>query len=192
MADIVRRRDIGPGVARRGDPFERMIDLFNWDPLREMERALGPLAGGVDFVPSFEVRETHDAYIFKADLPGLTEKDLDIQITGNRLSVSGTRSAEEVQEGDRYYAVERSYGAFTRGFTLPDDTDLEHIEAEMKDGVLNLVIPKKEEMRPKKISVKGLEEGAGRVVEGIKEKVKEKLPEKGSDKTGQVTDQMKS
>jgi HSP20 family protein len=131
------------------------------DPFRIMDALLGgDVFQGLDswnaqrgFVPSFEVKETKDAYVFKSDLPGLTEKDIEIQMTGNVLSVSGERKQEEVQEGERYFAVERGYGRFTRSFSLPDGTDADHVTADMKDGVLTLRIPKKPEVQARRISI---------------------------------------
>jgi HSP20 family protein len=158
MANIVRRGE--PRELQRGgdyggwDPFRMMRDLLRWDPFSEMT----PFAGidrGIAFTPQFEVKETQDGYVFKADLPGVKESDLDISVTGNRLTVSGRREAEERHEGETYYAYERSYGSFTRAFTLPDGVDADHVNAELRDGVLALRVPKKPEAQPKKIELKG-------------------------------------
>jgi HSP20 family protein len=100
------------------------------------------------------VKETKDAYVFKVDLPGIDEKDLEISLTGNRLTVSGKREAEQRDENDRFYAYERSYGSFSRSFTLPDGADVEDADADMKSGVLMISIPKKPEHQPRKISLK--------------------------------------
>ena len=144
-------------------------NLIHWDPFREMapffETQPEP---ELRFVPSFDVKETRDAYVFKADLPGLVEKEIDISLTGNRLTVSGKREEEKKEKGEVFYTWERTYGAFTRSFTLPEGIDPEHVEAEMKDGVLTIVAPKKPEMRPHKVSIKGLIEK----VKGGKEEVK--------------------
>jgi HSP20 family protein len=120
---------------------------------------------GEAFSPGFEVKETKDAFVFKADLPGVDEKDLDIALTGNRLVVSGRREAEERKEDENYFMYERSYGTFSRAFTLPEGIDAEHIDADLRNGVLAIVIPKKPEAQPKRISLKGM-------VEKVKEKVK--------------------
>ncbi len=155
---IIRRRqqpESERGLARtRGwDPLEVMQDLMRWDPFREMSRRMtgDDLAG---FVPNFDVKETKDAYIFKADLPGVKESDLDISVTGNRLTISGERQEEKKDEGDQYFTYERNYGSFSRSFTLPEGVDVEHIQAELKDGVLNVVVPKKPEIQPKRIALK--------------------------------------
>jgi HSP20 family protein len=140
------------GLARRYDPFDLMQDLMRWDPFREMTRGLGGTEG--TWVPSFEVKETNDAYIFKGDLPGVKEDQLEISLTGNRLTISGRREEEKRDEGETYYVLERSYGTFSRTFTLPEGIDPEHVRAELKDGVLSVVVPKKPEVQPKRIEVK--------------------------------------
>ena len=133
-------------------------NLIRWDPFREMAAPFFETEPEpeVRFVPSFDVKETKEAYIFKADLPGMVEKEIDVLLTGNRLTVSGKREEEKKEKGDVFYTWERTYGAFTRSFTLPEGIDAEHVEAEMKDGVLTIVAPKKPELKPHKISVKGL------------------------------------
>jgi HSP20 family protein len=158
MANIVRRggesREIAPTVRGEWDPFRMMRDLLRWDPFSEMLPYAGGERGFI-FTPQFEVKESPDAYIFKADLPGVKEDDLDISVTGNRLTVSGKREAEERQENETYYAYERQYGTFTRTFTLPEGVDSEHVQADLRDGVLTLRVPKLPEMQPKKINLKG-------------------------------------
>jgi len=156
MANLIRRneqqRETMPSPS--WEPLRLVRELMNWDPFAEM---LPSVTGETTmFAPRFEVKETKDAYVFKADLPGIEEKDVDIQLTGNRLTVSGKREAEERQENDRFYAYERSYGSFSRSFTLPDGADVEHAEADMKSGVLSISVPKKPEHQPRKISLKGL------------------------------------
>ena len=154
MANIIRRRqESAPSVSREWDPWRMMNDLLRWDPFREMG-FIRPGAEEGQFLPTFDVKETKDAYIFKADLPGVKESDLDISITGNRLTVSGKREAEEKQEGDTWYAYERSYGSFTRSFTLPEGIDPDHVRAELKEGVLTLYLPKRPEAQPKRVQLK--------------------------------------
>ncbi len=162
MTDIVRKGGQSPQgqnpIARpmpgRGEsnPWQRMRDFLAWDPFQELSRAW---PGEQEFVfsPAFEVRETNDAYIFKADLPGIHEEDLDINVTGNRLTISGKREAEHRNENDRYYAFECAYGSFSRSFTLPDGVDIDHVKADLKNGVLTLHVAKKAEAQPRKISL---------------------------------------
>jgi HSP20 family protein len=117
------------------------------------------VGGAHGFVPSFEVKETSDAYIFKGDLPGVREQDVDVSLTGNRLTVSGKREAEkeEKDEKARYFSYERSYGTFSRSFTLPEGVDDAAVTATLKDGELTLVLPKKPEVQPRKITLGGKE-----------------------------------
>lgn len=131
------------------DPFEVMRDLIRWDPLAEV----GPAVGRA-FMPSFDVKETQDAYVFSADLPGVKESDLELSLTGSRLTISGKREEEKRDQDERWFAYERSYGSFSRSFTLPEGVDAEHVEAELKNGVLRVSIPKKPEMKPRKIELK--------------------------------------
>lgn len=131
-----------------------MRSMLSWDPFREMmpyevEATMGTYA----FEPSFEVKETKDAYLFKADVPGVKQGDLDIALSGNRLSISGKREAEKQEKTDAYYAYERSYGSFTRAFTMPDDIDGGAVHADLRDGVLTVSVGKKPEAQPKKIPV---------------------------------------
>ncbi len=152
MANLIRRNEGGTPSASRGwDPFEMMRDLVRWDPFAELGTAgRGQLA----FAPSFEVKETKDAYVFKADLPGIREEDLEISLTGNRLTVSGKREEERHEDDDRFYAYERSYGSFSRSFTLPEGVDADHAQADLSNGVLTVNVPKRPEVKPRKIDVK--------------------------------------
>jgi HSP20 family protein len=158
MANLIRRtepeREMTPTA---WEPIRLMRELLNWDPFAEMMPSLRGGEVGV-FAPRFEVKETKDAYVFKADLPGIDEKDVEISLTGNRLTVSGKREAEERHESDTYYAYERSYGSFSRSFTLPEGADVDHADAELKSGVLTVAIVKRPEHQPRKISLKSLGE----------------------------------
>jgi HSP20 family protein len=164
MANIVRRQQSPSNVATRTptqpfDPLRLFRDLLRWDPFAQMmpaelERPLG------NFVPNFEIRETDDAYIFKADLPGVADADLEISLSGNRLTVSGKRESESRDESERYYAYERAYGTFTRSFTLPEEIDANNVGASLDNGVLTVHVPKPPESQPKKITL-GEAKGSG-------------------------------
>lgn len=133
-------------AARYRDPFAIARDLLSWDP---WHGGRPPSA----FVPAFEVKETGDAFVVKADLPGVLEADLDINVHDNVLTVSGTRQAEARSEGESYTLYERQYGSFSRSFALPDQADHERIEAKLDAGVLTLTIGKKAEAKPRKIAL---------------------------------------
>jgi HSP20 family protein len=154
MAPIRRQETPQSGVARRAlDPFEIMNELTRWDPFEELGRLTARRAEA--FVPAFDVKETKDAYVFKADVPGLRDEDLELAVTGNRLTISGRREEDKRREDERMYAYERSYGTFSRSFVLPDGADDEHIDAELKNGVLTLTVPKKPEVQPRRIPLLG-------------------------------------
>lgn len=169
MADLPVRRS-GSGNLQRTrewDPFQRMQELMNWDPFEVMNQWLTGAGreGALTFVPSFEVKETKDAFIFKADLPGVEEKDLEITLTGDRITVSGKRESEKREEGERFYAYERSFGSFSRAFTLPEGVNPDTVSAELKNGVLTLKLAKRPEVQPKRITVGT---GAGEKKEQVK------------------------
>lgn len=133
------------------EPLRLFRDLLRWDPYRDTSwPAMEPAA---TFLPPFEVKETGGAYLFKADLPGFKEADLDVNVIGNRLTVSGKREQERKEETDTYHLMERSFGSFTRTFTLPEEVEAGHIHAEIKDGVLSLSIPKRPESKPQKVKI---------------------------------------
>jgi HSP20 family protein len=135
------------------EPFRRMRQLLTWDPFAEMSE-LPAIDYQTTFMPAFEVKETKDGYVFKGDMPGIKEADLDLSITGDRLSISGKREMENKEEKETYYAYERSYGSFYRSFTLPTGVDYQNAKAELKDGVLTLFLAKIPEALPRKIELK--------------------------------------
>lgn len=123
------------------DPFQMIRDFFV-DPFRAFQH---PFIGQeLAWNPSFEVRETANAYVFKADLPGVKQDDIDIQLVENRLLITGKRDQETEQDEGTLHTYERMYGSFQRAFALPDHADLDKISTDLKDGVLTIVVPKKE------------------------------------------------
>jgi HSP20 family protein len=104
----------------------------------------------VGWNPGFEVRETDDAIIFKADMPGIRTEDLDISLSGNQLQIRGKREHEQDQDEGEVHTYERSFGTFTRSFTLPESADLDQVRSDLKDGVLSLVVPKKPGSAPQR------------------------------------------
>jgi HSP20 family protein len=149
MSLALRNNGSTPGsqqVARYRDPFSMARELLSWDPFFSGRPASA-------FAPPFEVKETNDAFVLKADLPGVAEADLDIAVHNNVLTVSGSRQSEERKEGESYALYERQFGSFSRSFALPDMADGEKIEAKLDRGVLTLTIGKKAEAKPRKITV---------------------------------------
>jgi len=129
-----------------------MRSLLNWDPFQEMAPLLQRMR--TEFVPDFEIKETKEGYLFKADVPGVKQSDLDVSLSGNRLTISGKRESEREEKSETYYACERSYGSFSRSFTMPEGADPNAVSADLKDGVLTISIRKRAEVQPKKIDIK--------------------------------------
>lgn len=130
------------------DPYSLARELLNWDPFFSAARPASA------FAPAFEVKETNDSFVVKADVPGVEEKDLDIAVHNGVLTISGSRQSEERKEGESFALYERQYGSFSRSFALPDMADGERIEANLESGVLSLTIAKKAEAKPRKIAIK--------------------------------------
>lgn len=162
MAEIIKRRREGREGREGGggeltpfgfgawDPFRMMRDFWRWDPFVEMRDLWEP---GRGYLPSFDVKETKDAFVYAADMPGVKEEDLDISLTEDRLTVSGKREEETREEGERLYAYERSFGSFSRAFRLPPGADQDHISAELKDGILRITVGKRPEVQPRRIAL---------------------------------------
>lgn len=128
-------------------PFNIARELLGWDPFT-YGRAVQT------FTPTFEVKETPEAFVVRADIPGVKESDLDVSVHNGVLSVSGSRTAEARQDGDSFYVYERQYGSFSRSFGLPESADAERVEAKLEHGVLQLTIAKKVAAKPRKIELK--------------------------------------
>lgn len=130
--------------------------------MREMERRVlsafdrYPAVRSGDFAPSVNVREGEYAYHIEADLPGVPKEQIKVDVEGNRLTISGERTTREEVKEEEYYRMESSFGSFTRSFAIPEDADVENIHANNRDGVLEVVIPKKSESKeePRSIPVK--------------------------------------
>jgi HSP20 family protein len=163
MANIIRRnqQERAPAVPARGgavfDPFRIMREMMRFDPFAELEAPLSAQPGF--FLPAIDVKETNEAFQFKADLPGVKEQDVEISVTGNRLTLSGQRQEERREENERQHVIETTYGSFSRSFTLPEGIDGDHIQAQMKDGVLTVTVPKRPEVQPRRITIESSHAG---------------------------------
>lgn len=157
MAELVKKEvgPLAPNDVFSWEPFRAMRDLLRWDPFREMAPVLPAFEAfeAPKFFPKFDVKETKEAYIFKADLPGIKKEEIEITFVDNRLKISGKREFEKENKDDVFYTYERQYGAFARTFTLPEGADIEKANTEFIDGVLTLTVPKKPSVMPKKIAV---------------------------------------
>jgi HSP20 family protein len=153
--------------------------LVRWEPVREltsiqneMNRLFNtffdtPTSSGGNggnggtlrrWIPAMDLVETEDHFVLKADLPGLTESDVNLELEDNVLTVSGERKAEHEEKSEGFYRVERAFGRFSRSLTIPEGVDAEAIAADFNDGVLEVRIPKPAERQPHRIAI-----GAGAV-----------------------------
>lgn len=129
------------------------MSLIKWEPLNDiealMDRALTmpsmPLASTMpwnEWGPRVDIYEANGTYQFKADLPGMRRDDVSVTVSGDRLTVQGERKREKEEKNPRFHRVERSYGSFSRSFTLPDDADLKAVKAHCENGELTISIPR--------------------------------------------------
>lgn len=105
------------------------------------------------WVPSVDVKEDKEGICIRAEIPGMKKEDVKIHVEGDVLTLSGEKKIEKKEEGENWYRSECSYGSFSRSFTLPKVVDVEHINAKMQDGVLEVKIAKKEAHHPKEIDI---------------------------------------
>jgi len=146
------------------------MDLIQWKPFREVSRLRSEMdrlwdeyfgAGRRAFrpmeeawLPAVDVSETGDKITVKAEIPGMEAKDIDISMVGDTLVIKGEKKAEKEEKDENYHMVERSYGSFSRSMKLPATVDPDNVDASYKNGVLTIVLPKKEEVKPKPIEIK--------------------------------------
>jgi HSP20 family protein len=159
--------------------------LIRWEPVRElgtiqneMNRlfdtffAPGPGNGGGGsgtplrrWIPAMDLAETEDDFVLRADLPGLSEQDVNIELEDNVLTVSGERKAEHEEHQEGYYRVERASGSFSRSLTLPEGVNPDSVKATFDKGVLEVRIPKPEEKKPRKVAI-SVGAGEPKTIEG--------------------------
>ena len=131
------------------DPFFRGVErLLSDDLLTRWNEGAGSR-----WVPPIDVREQDDALEFSAELPGLKKEDIEITIEDKVLTLSGERKFQSTEEKNGYQRIERSYGTFSRSFTLPHEVDQEKVKAIFEDGVLTIEIPRADEAKPRKIEI---------------------------------------
>ena len=150
-------------LARR-DPFEELDFFSNWNPFREYGLAPGrwtrlfgepspPLARG-RFAPSVDIGEDNDRYVVTVELPGSKKEDITVEMKDQVLTIRGEKRNEREEKKEHSHWIERSYGSFSRSFTLPSNAVGDRIKAEFREGVLTVEVPKAEEAKPKTISIK--------------------------------------
>ena len=157
----------------RDRPLGRSVDYDVTSPIdrlfRDMQTLMEPMRGGnlgAGMSPLCDISESDDQYTFSMDLPGVKADDIDVEINGNQLNVTAERQSKEEQgESGKREFRERFYGRYRRSISLPDDVDTENVNAQYKDGVLELTIPKSEARKPRRISVGGSGESSAKTIE---------------------------
>jgi len=141
---------------RRWDPFRDLMSIQN-----EMNRLFGRTYGGDvgesprgAWTPALDVHETQDKFVITMELSGVSPDDVDISVEDSTLVVRGERKFYREQDEESFLRIERRFGEFTRSLTLPSTADAESIQASFDQGVLTIEVPKKEEAKPRKISIK--------------------------------------
>jgi HSP20 family protein len=143
--------------------------LVRWEPVRELTSLQNemnrlfttffdtPTSGNGEsarrWIPAMDLVETEDHFVLKADLPGLGEGDVNLEVEDNVLTISGERKAEHEDKREGYVRVERAYGAFRRSLTLPEGIDPDGVSASFDNGVLEVRIPKPEERKPRRVAI---------------------------------------
>ena len=138
----------------RWDPFREVQSLQNRVNalFRDFSGDEGPVTTA-NFVPAVDIYEDEQNVVLKLEVPGIEEKDLDVRVENNTLTVKGERKFEKEEKEQNFHRIERRYGSFYRAFTLPTTVDAEHISAGYNAGVLKLELKKKPEAQPKQIKV---------------------------------------
>jgi HSP20 family protein len=139
--------------------------ITRWDPFRELmtmqdrmsrlyqDYSRGEEAIGTNFVPAVDVYEDKDGINLKMEVPGIDEKDIDVRLENNVLTVHGERKFEKEEKEENFQRIERRYGSFTRSFTLPNTVDTDSVQADYDKGVLKIHLNKRAEAKPKQIKV---------------------------------------
>jgi HSP20 family protein len=135
-------------ASRLRDEMDRMWEDF-FDPGRR-----GLHRRAEEWVPAVDITDTADKVTVKVEIPGMEAKDIEISLSGDILTIKGEKKAEKEEKGKNFYLVERSSGSFSRSLRLPTMVEGDKIEASYKRGVLTLTCPKKEEVKPKQITIK--------------------------------------
>jgi HSP20 family protein len=144
-----------------------MNSITRWDPFRNLaslqEQVNRLFEGNLSherdqsaltaWSPSVDVYETENDLVIKADLPEVIEKDIDVRVENNMLTIRGERKLEQRVKEENYLRMERSYGFFTRSFSLPNTVNTEQIQAQYSDGVLTVTLPKRAESKPKQVKI---------------------------------------
>ena len=143
------------GLRRRNDVFSEMTGIQQ-EMNRLFDEFFGERRSGLaegNWLPAVDVSENDADIVVRAELPGMTQNDIQLNLQDNVLTLTGEKKQETKDEQKNYHRTECSYGSFTRSFTLPANVNQEQIKATFKDGVLEIVLPKAEEAKAKKIAI---------------------------------------
>lgn len=154
MANIdILREHSRPLTTSSASPWGNFFNEFD-SMFREFDRLLQPLrvrTADPRLAMDYDVEESDKEYILSCDLPGMKKDDIDVEVAGNRLTITGERKSERKKEGEKFY--EKRFGKFQQSFNLPEDVATDKLEASYEDGVLYLAIPKAEGAKAKHISI---------------------------------------
>lgn len=145
------------------------MNIIKWDPFRDLatlrermnrlfEEAYSSRGEEKDMVssawnPSVDIYEKENEIVLKAEVPGIDENDIEIKIEDNTITLNGERKFEKETKEENYHRIEQSYGSFYRSFTLPQNINQDKIKAESENGILKITMPKKAELKPKKVKI---------------------------------------
>jgi HSP20 family protein len=150
-ASMLTRRTANTSLTDPFTLFDRFLDP-EFIRLGRLSRLDDDLSNR-QWVPAVDMRQTQEAYIIEADLPGISKKQLSLTVEDNVLTLSGDRQFENLENKDTYDRVERVYGRFARSFTLPGNVDTQRVAAAFKDGVLTVTIPKLEKAKTRQVDI---------------------------------------
>lgn len=136
---------------RELENVENRLSRFLQRPIRELEKETVSFS---EWAPSVDICEDEKEFLVKAELPEIKKENVKVSVENGTLQISGERKMEKEEKGKKYHRIEREYGSFSRSFTLPEGADAAKINAEFKDGVLNVHIAKSEKAKSKAIEVK--------------------------------------
>lgn len=148
MINIIRRHPFGESTA-----FQDRLNQLLSQPLGPLWRLAGSEPAVTSFVPAVDIYEDEHNIVLTAETPGVEEKDLNISVENGVLTISGERKMDNEEKQDNFHRIERSYGRFTRSFTLPPTINAEDVKAEFNNGVLKITLAKREEAKPKQIKI---------------------------------------
>jgi HSP20 family protein len=158
--------------------------LIRWEPVAELNtiqnemnrlfntffdqpNAQGRTGASRRWIPAMDLVESDDHYVLRADLPGMSDEDVNVQLEDNVLTISGERKSAHDQQQEGYYRLERASGSFSRSLTLPDGVDPDGVQAHFDRGVLEITIPKPEQKKPRQVQISlGSRQGNAKTIEG--------------------------